>query len=168
MARIAIGGFQHETNTFAPTPATYQDFARADGWPALLRGREMLDVLDGINLPSAGFIAAAKRQHHELVPLLWCSATPSGPVVQEAYERIAGELLERLAAAGPVDAVYLDLHGAMVAAHLPDGEGELLRRLRRLVGPDLPIVASLDFHANVSPAMVEHATALTAYRTYPH
>ena len=168
MARIAIGGFQHETNTFAPTPATYQDFARADGWPALLRGREMLDVLDGINLPSAGFIAAAKRQHHELVPLLWCSATPSGPVVQEAYERIAGELLERLTAAGPVDAVYLDLHGAMVAAHLPDGEGELLRRLRRLVGPDLPIVASLDFHANVSPAMVEHATALTAYRTYPH
>ena len=79
MARIAIGGFQHETNTFAPTPASYQDFARADGWPALLRGREMLDVLDGINLPSAGFIAAAKRQHHELVPLLWCSATPFRP-----------------------------------------------------------------------------------------
>ncbi len=68
MARIAIGGFQHETNTFAATPATYQDFAQADGWPALLRGREMLEVLDGINLPAAGFIAAAKRQGHELRP----------------------------------------------------------------------------------------------------
>ena len=79
MARIAIGGFQHETNTFAPTPATYQDFARADGWPALLRGREMLDVLDGINLPSAGFIAAAKRQHHELVPLLSVLRHPFRP-----------------------------------------------------------------------------------------
>jgi microcystin degradation protein MlrC len=89
-------------------------------------------------------------------------------VTEDAFERIAGEIQERLAAARPVDALYLDLHGAMVAAHLPDGEGELLTRLRRLVAPDLPILASLDFHANVSPAMVEQATALIAYRTYPH
>src|SRR5262249_33440827 len=79
-----------------------------------------------------------------------------------------GELIERLAASQPLDALYLDLHGAMVAEHLPDGEGELVARLRRLVGPDLPIVASLDFHANVSPEMVAEATALVAYRTYPH
>jgi microcystin degradation protein MlrC len=168
VARVAIAGFQHETNTFAPTPATYQYFVQADGWPALLRAAAMLEGLPGINLPAAGFIAAAKRRGHELVPLLWCSAAPSGPVTRDAYERIAGELLERLAAARPIDALYLDLHGAMVAEHLPDGEGELLARLRSLTGPGLPIVASLDFHANVSPRMVTEATALAAYRTYPH
>ena len=159
MARIAVAGFQHETNTFAPLPASYRDFEQADGWPALQRGKDMFEALAGINLPAAGFIAAARRRGHDILPLLWCSATPSGPVTEDAFERIAGEILERLSAARPVDALYLDLHGAMVAAHLPDGEGELLTRLRRLVGLDLPILASLDFHANVSPAMVEQATA---------
>ncbi|HEX4572005.1 MAG TPA: M81 family metallopeptidase [Dongiaceae bacterium] len=168
MARIAVAGFQHETNTFAPLPASYRDFEQADGWPALQRGKDMFEALAGINLPAAGFIAAARRRGHDILPLLWCSATPSGPVTEDAFERIAGEILEHLSAARPVDALYLDLHGAMVAAHLPDGEGELLTRLRRLAGPDLPILASLDFHANVSPAMVEQAAALIAYRTYPH
>ena len=168
MARIAIGGFQHETNTFAPVPATYQDFVQPGGWPALSRGTAMFDALAGINLPAAGFIESAKRMGHELVPLLWCSAIPSGPVTEDAYERIAGELATRLSAVRPIDALYIDLHGAMVAAHLDDGEGELLRRLRRLVGPEFPIVGSLDLHANVSRSMVEESTALIAYRTYPH
>ena len=101
-------------------------------------------------------------------PLLWCSATPSGRVTRDAFERIGAELLERLAAIGPIDALFLDLHGAMVTEHLADGEGELLARVRRLVGKDLPVVTSLDFHANVSPAMIEHASAMIGYRTYPH
>src|SRR5262249_37383510 len=168
MARIAVAGFQHETNTFAPLPATYREFEQADGWPALQRGTAMFEALDGINVPASGYTAAPKGQGHDLAPLLGCSASPSGPVTEDAFERIAAEILERLEAARPVDALYLDLHGAMVTAHLPDGEGELLTRLRRLVGPDLPIIASLDFHANISPAMVAEATAMTAYRTYPH
>src|SRR5438552_1089588 len=114
MARIAVGGFQHETNTFSSVPATYQDFFQPGGWPAMARGNAMFEVLAGINLPAAGFIEAAKRKGHELVPLLWCSATPSGPVTEDAYERIAVELAERLIAARPLDALYLDLHGAMV------------------------------------------------------
>lgn len=168
MARIAIAGFQHETNTFAPAPATYDDFLRAGGWPGLTRGRAIFDAVAGINLPVTGFIDTAKPLGHELVPLLWCSATPSGPVTRDAFERIAGELCDRLAAARPLDALFLDLHGAMVAEHIGDGEGELLERLRRIVGPDLPIVATLDFHANISPAMVAGATAMVAYRSYPH
>jgi microcystin degradation protein MlrC len=168
VARIAIGGFQHETNTFAPSPATYEDFRIPGGWPGLSRGTEVFDAVAGVNLPAAGFIETARTMRHELLPLLWCNATPSGPVTRDAYERIAGELCQRLAEARPLDALYLDLHGAMVAEHLEDGEGELLARLRRIVGPELPIVASLDFHANVTPAMVEGATALVAYRTYPH
>src|SRR5262249_41967845 len=76
--------------------------------------------------------------------------------------------VDGIKAAGPIDAVYLDLHGAMVTEHLDDGEGEILARVRRVTGKDIPLVASLDLHANVTPAMMEYADALIAYRTYPH
>jgi len=77
-------------------------------------------------------------------------------------------MIDGIKAAGPLDAVYLDLHGAMVTEHLDDGEGEILARVRQVIGKDLPLVVSLDLHANVTPEMVEHADALIAYRTYPH
>src|SRR5258707_657563 len=77
-------------------------------------------------------------------------------------------MVDGIAAAGRLDAVYLDLHGAMVTEHLDDGEGEILAGVRKVIGKDLPVVASLDLHANVTPDMVEHADALIAYRTYPH
>ncbi len=83
-------------------------------------------------------------------------------------ERIAKVMIDGIKAAGPLDAVYLDLHGAMVTEHLDDGEGEILARVRQVIGNDLPLVVSLDLHANVTPQMVEHADALIAYRTYPH
>ena len=166
MARIAIGGLHHETNSFAPQPATFERFAEADGWPPLSRGSEILANTAGINLAISGFVEAASPRH-ELVPLTWANACPSGPVTRDAYERLAGMLVEDLAAAMPVDALFLDLHGAMVTEHLGDGEGELLRRLRE-VAPRLPIVAALDLHANVSEAMVALSDALVAYRTYPH
>jgi microcystin degradation protein MlrC len=168
MARIAIGGFQHETNTFAPVKATYLDFEQADGWPGLTRGAEVFSTFRGINLPIAGFIDRASAAGHELVPLLWCSASPSAHVERDAYERIAGELIDLLRRSGNLDGLYLDLHGAMVAEHLEDGEGELLERLRGLLGPDLPIVVSLDLHANITERMVRHASALVVCRTYPH
>lgn len=168
MARIAVGGFQHETNTFAPTKARFEHFEMADGWPALTVGPELFDAVQGINLPAAGFVEAARGAGHDLVPLLWCSATPLAHVERDAYERIATMMIEELRKAGSLDAIYLDLHGAMVAEHLEDGEGELLRRIRAVVGPDLPIVASLDFHANITEAMVERSTALVAFRSYPH
>lgn len=168
MARIAVGGFQHETNTFAPTKARFEHFELADGWPALTTGPGLFEAVQGINLPAAGFVDAAKQAGHELVPLLWCSATPLAHVQRDAYERIAAMMLDELRGAGSLDALYLDLHGAMVTEHLEDGEGELLRRIRALVGPDLPIVVSLDLHANITAAMVERATLLHAFRTYPH
>ena len=166
MARIAIGGLHHETNSFAPQPATFERFAEADGWPPLSRGSDILANTAGINLAISGFVEAASPRH-ELVPLTWANACPSGPVTRDAFERLAGMLVEDLAAAMPVDALFLDLHGAMVTEHLGDGEGELLRRLRE-VAPRLPIVAALDLHANVSEAMVALSDALVAYRTYPH
>ena len=168
MARIAVGGLHHETNTFAPQPATFERFAEADGWPPLSRGPALLERTAGVNLPVTGFIAAVSAAGHEIVPLLWANAVPSGRVTRDAYEQLVGWLLTDLAAARPVDALFLDLHGAMVTEHLDDGEGELLRRVRALVGDGLPIVVALDLHANLSAAMVAHADALIAYRTYPH
>lgn len=168
MARIAIGGFQHETNTFSPVPATFADFEAPDAWPGLTRGPAMLEAVEGINLPAAGFVQEARALRHQLLPLAWCSAQPSGRVTRDAFERISHMLLDDLRAGGNVDAVYLDLHGAMVTDHLDDADGELLRRVRDVVGPGVPVVASLDFHANLSPAMARHASALVSYRTYPH
>lgn len=166
--RIAVGGFQHETNTFAPLKATFADFEAPDAWPGLTRGAPLLEAVRGINLPLAGFIAEAAAAGHALLPLTWCSATPSAHVTRDAYERIVAMLIEDLRGYGDVDAVYLDLHGAMVAEHVDDADGELLRRIRDVVGTGTAIVASLDFHANVSQLMVDQASALVAYRTYPH
>ncbi len=168
MSRIAIGGVQHETNTFAASRATFEDFVHADAWPGLCRGAALIEATRGINLPISGFVEQAHSDGHALKPLSWCSAQPSGPVTRDAFERIAYILLEDLAAALPVDAVYLDLHGAMVAEHLDDADGELLTRVRERVGPSVPVVASLDLHANVSQTMLEQASALLAYRAYPH
>ena len=166
--RIAVAGFQHETNTFAPQPATLADFEAPDAWPGLVSGADMIDAVKGINLPAAGFIDAALASGHDLVPLTWCSATPSGRVTQQAYEHICSLIVEGVRRSRGLDAVYLDLHGAMVAEHIDDGDGELLQRVRALVGRDVRIVASLDYHANVSEQMVDNADCLVAYRSYPH
>jgi microcystin degradation protein MlrC len=132
----------------------------------LARGADLLAMRD-INIPVGGFIGALKNTDAELVPVLWAGATPAAHVTQEAFERIAQEIVGS-AADRNVDAVYLDLHGAMVCEHLDDGEGELLERLRQTLGPRIPIVASLDLHANVTHKMLIQADALVAYRTYPH
>ncbi len=166
--RIAIGGFQHETNTFAPSKATFDDFARGGAWPPLLKGGDILDGTRGVNLPVAGFIDTMRKTTHQLVPTAWAAASPSAHVTEDAYERIVGMILDALRSAVNIDAVYLDLHGAMVTEHLDDGEGELLSRVRTAIGSDIPLVASLDLHANVTQKMLEHADALLAYRTYPH
>jgi microcystin degradation protein MlrC len=168
MTRIAVGGFLHETNTFAPTKASYDDFVHGGGWPAMARGADVLKVMRHINVGLAGFVAQAEAYGWELVPTISCAASPSAHVTADAYERVAKVTIDGIKAAGPLDAVYLDLHGAMVAEHLDDGEGEILARVRRVIGKDLPVVVSLDLHANVTPRMVEHADALIAYRTYPH
>jgi len=168
MARIAVGGFQHETNTFAPTKADFAAFESGGGWPPLSFGDDIVSRLDGANIPATGAIEVLHAAGHRAVGLAWGAASPSAHVTRDAYERIAGELVRRLADASPVDGVYLDLHGAMVTEHLDDGEGELLARVRAVVGPNVPVVASLDLHANVTRAMVERSNALVAYRTYPH
>jgi microcystin degradation protein MlrC len=165
--KIAVGGFQHETNTYAPSLATLAQFEQGGGFPPLVVGNDLFDAVDGINLPATGFIDAFKRSSHQLVPLAWAAASPSAHVTNEAFERITGFLVEGLRKT-PVDAVYLDLHGAMVTQSFDDGEGEVLRRVRDTVGANVPIVISLDLHANVSQQMLDIADVMIAYRKYPH
>lgn len=165
--RIAIAGFQHETNTFAPSKATFADFERGGGWPAMQRGGQLFETMVARNLPIAGFIDHLRKSAHTLVPTVWAATEPSAHVTRDAFERIAAMIVSGIRDAQP-DAVYLDLHGAMVCEHLDDGEGELLARVRAVVAAKTPVVASLDLHANVTQRMLDAADVLIAYRTYPH
>jgi len=167
--KIAVGGFQHETNTFAPMKADWSAFEQADSWPGLQVGEPLLTACLGMNIPLGGFLEQAGRLGHTFEPLAWCSATPSGFVTRDAYQRVTALMLDALSkVVEDVDAVFLDLHGAMVAEHLEDGEGALLRAVRDVAGPDILVVASLDLHANITQQMVDASDFLTAYRTYPH
>lgn len=166
--RIAIGGFLHESHSFAPLPTRWADFLAPGGFPPLQRPPTLIGAIEGSAVAAAGAIAAARAAGAEIAPLSWAFAYPAGPVQDEAFERFCALLLADLQAAMPLDGLYLDLHGAMLAESFPDGEGELLRRARAILGPDVPIAASLDPHANLTAAMVAHADLLAPYRTYPH
>jgi microcystin degradation protein MlrC len=169
--RIAIGGFMHESHSFAPRPTTYRDFQQPGGLPAMQIGDALIPGLRDRSVPSAGAIAVAEDAGVELIPLAWAFANPAGHVQDEAFERLAALNCAHLSLAldeGPIDGVYLDLHGAAVVDSFPDAESELLRRVRAIIGPDLPLTISLDPHANLTAAMVALADAVAPFRTYPH
>ncbi len=168
--RIAVGGFLHESHSFAPRPTRYVDFVSPGGWMGLTEGEPMLAGIRGRSAPLAGAIEAAEAAGVTLVPLAWCFANPAGPVQDEAFERISALICARLSQAldaGPLDGVYLDLHGAAVSDSFPDMEGELLRRVRAIVGAT-PLTISVDPHCNLTAAMVERSDAIAPFRTYPH
>ena len=166
--RVAVGGFLHETNTFAPTRATYADFVQGGGYMPMAHGDALFSACQGINLGISGAVERGGESGWQMLPLLWAGAIPSAHVTKQAFEDIAEALLTRLTSAGPLDGVFLDLHGAMVCEHLDDGEGELLARVRAVVGSSVPVVACLDLHGNITARMVEMADLLVGFRTYPH
>ena len=169
--RIAIGGFLHESHSFAPRPTTYRDFVEPGGFPPLCHGPALLASLRSASVPAAGAIAVAEAAGATIVPLAWGFANPAGPVQDEAFERIAAlncALLSMALDEGPLDGVYLDLHGAAMVESFPDAEGELLRRARAVIGDTLPLTISLDPHANLTEAMIRLTDAVVPFRTYPH
>ena len=159
--RIVIAMMKHETNTFSPVVT---DWARFEAWGAYL-GDEVQSAYGATRMPVAAYMALARERGAEIVTPLAAEAMPSGPVCEDAYERMAGLVCDAIS--GGCDVALLDLHGAMVAEHVLDGEGELLRRLRS-IAPDLPIAVTCDLHCNLTAAMVENCTALIGYKTYPH
>jgi microcystin degradation protein MlrC len=164
--KVAVGGFHHETNTFAPAPGDLAAFQSKDSGG--IRRGEALTRHPDINFGYAGFIKQAREFGWTIAPLTFAAAPPSNIVTREAFETIVGMILDDLRAAMPVDAVFLDLHGAMVAEDFISGDEELIRRVRDVIGPTRPLIVEFDFHANISPETARMADAVFLYRTYPH
>jgi microcystin degradation protein MlrC len=161
--RIAIGSLMQETNTFAPAPTDIAAFEAVYLW----HGDELLHGYAGRRVEGAAFLDVLRAAGVEPVPLLATIAFAGGPVTRTTFDRLLGELLERLRAALPLDGVLLALHGAMVIEDESDAESEILEAVRAAVG-DIPIAASLDLHGHITPRMLESATILAGYHEYPH
>ena len=159
--RLVMAMMKHETNTFSPVRTDWQRFR---DWGAYL-GPEARRAYEGTAMPIGAYLKLAREIGAEVVTPVAAEAMPSGPVAAEAYELMAAAILD--AVRSGCDAAMLDLHGAMVAATAPDGEGTLLERIRA-VAPDLPIAVTCDLHANLTERMVRNCTALVGYKTYPH
>jgi microcystin degradation protein MlrC len=162
---VVVGEFSHETNTFAARPTDRAAFADRREYV----GAALLDALRGTNTPVGGIVEAAAERDLDLVPSVAAAATPGGVVTADAYDFYTEEILSTVRVnADELDGVVLSLHGAMVPEDGTDGEGPLLAAVREAVGPEVPVVATLDLHANVTDEMVEAADALVAFETYPH
>ena len=160
--RVVIAQMQHETNTFSPVPTPWEAFGKHGPWT----GREALEAVDGTRVPMAAFLDLARKERAQIATPVAAWAYPSGPVDGAAYDRICGLVCDAVRAG--CDALFLDLHGAMVVeGRTDDGEGSLLERIRAMA-PDLPIAVSLDLHANVTERMVRNCTVIAGYKTYPH
>ena len=161
--RIAIGSIFHETSHFLST-RTELDLWRNT---YLHEGTDALE-LDGTDCEVAGMLAACHPEQAGVIPLMAARCVPGGPNTEACYAYLREALLAPLRRALPVDGVLLALHGSMTAVGQDDPEGDLLGAVRQLVGPDVPLVASLDLHAHITATMVAAATALVTFAHYPH
>ena len=161
MTTIAIGGIMHESNTFSETPTDFAAFTQTFA-------RNLVNFWGDSHHEMGGFIQGATEYNYTAYPTLMASATPAGRVTDDAFDRFTEMLIQHLKAAPTHEGLLLALHGAMVVECYPDGDGEVLRRLRDAFGQDFPIVVTLDQHANVSEQMVTESTALVIYKTTPH
>ena len=162
--RIAIGGISHESNTFAAFRTDLEKFQQS----GMYRGEEIAPAVSTTNTQAAGFVAAGQELGFDLVPTLLTGATPGGTVTGEAFESLSGEMLDRIKTAGRLDGVLLSLHGAMVAEGYEDADGHILKSVREIVGPEVPVAVSFDLHANMTPLRPENANIIVGYDTYPH
>ena len=166
--RIAIAEFKQETNTFVPFTTTLKTFEEQ----YLHRGEEMLTAFGKARLEIPGALDALREAGAEPVPLLATMAMASGMVERKSFDILMGEIEDRLKAAmeedGPVDGVFLALHGAMIIEDQPDAEAEIVRRVRSILKPGTPITVSLDLHGHITGAMIQPDVAYIGYREFPH
>lgn len=151
--RLAIAGIHIESSTFSPLFTRKEDFFAT-------RGVEMMERYPFLSKPEFGHITP--------VPLAHFRALPGGRIVRGDYESMKREILDRLLAAGEIDAFYFDVHGAMVVDGIDDAEADLLAAIRAIIGRDMPLTCSQDLHGNVSEDLIENVDLITTYRTAPH
>jgi microcystin degradation protein MlrC len=161
--RIAIGGILHESNTFIKLPTTRQRFEEG----SLTFGDAILPVWSEAHHEMGGFISASSAFGYELLPTVMALATPAGPVTDAALDEFVDRIISDCGK-HPIDGLLLALHGAMVTPSHFSGDTEILRRIRKVLGPELPIAVTLDFHGNCTPEMGEYANIIVGYQTYPH
>jgi microcystin degradation protein MlrC len=163
-ARILIAQAKHETNTFSRLPTDLEAYAKR----MLRYGDDIAAAVRGTNSELGGFLEVAEREGWRTRFAIAADATPSGRLAAACWTQLKTAILEALERGGPFDGILLALHGAMVTETTEDGEGDLLGEIRRRVGAGIPVVATLDLHANVSDAMAREASAFVTYRSYPH
>ena len=167
--RIATLGIHHETNTFASNKTTMAAFEQSGLQTyAVQRGQQYYDMHKSAQTSMAGFIQASEKHNFDLVPLIFAATDPAGTISKQVFDTIGGEALDMLRAQGPFDAILINQMGAAVSEEYPDMDGELARRVREIVGPDVPVAMTLDLHANVSQLMADMTDALVIYKTNPH
>ncbi|RWO73709.1 MAG: M81 family peptidase [Mesorhizobium sp.] len=162
---VLTASFAHETNTFNKNRTDYDAFAKC----SLYFGDDAIKEYGQANTETAGFCDCVREYGWKQTHVLSAFAEPGGVVTRDAFDRLGGAIIK--AAGEPkekLDGILLALHGAMVTEFCEDGEGELLERLRAVVGPDIPIAITLDPHANVTSKMCELADIVVSYKTYPH
>ena len=164
MKRVLTARFMHETNTFSQVPTDMAMIRRRD----FHLDNEIPEAFRGTRSAFGATFEAADKFGWTLIHPVSANPNPSGIVTNDAFEQITGMILDTVDMKGPIDGVLLHLHGAMVSQSHEDAEGEFLARLRHRLGPDVPVVVTLDLHANVTQRMADNANALIAYRTYPH
>ncbi|MBT4942605.1 MAG: M81 family metallopeptidase, partial [Chloroflexi bacterium] len=162
--RIATLGFHHETNTFQSVKTDYDSFANFE----FLRGSEIADRHATSKFTLAGYFQSAQMFEFDLVPLLFAFTGPTGTITKETFDRISEEMIDKLKQNGPWDGVLLAQHGAAVTEEYPDMDGEISRRVREVVGPDTPVVMTLDLHCNITQDQVANTDAIVVFRTNPH
>ena len=159
--QIAIGGMSHESNTFTRETTSLDEFDTKCG-------EEVYGSEHWMNHAVGGIADTLSDRQVEIVPTFFAKALPSGTVEADAFNRISSEIVDRIADGAPVDGVCLHLHGSMYAEGYDDPEGELLEKVREIVGKNTPLVCSLDMHATVTERMMDAADGFTGYRTAPH
>jgi len=159
--KYVIAMMKHETNTFSPVPTPYESFvSRGDFY-----GKDAYNAFKGTNTPMAAFLDLAEKEGAEIIIPIAAETWPSGPVHAQAYQRITDAICD--AVAKGCDAIFLDLHGAMVCQNTDDGEGTLLERIRS-IAPEIPMAVALDLHANLTDKMITNCSVIAGYTTYPH
>lgn len=164
MYRILIGSVFHETNTFWPFPTGLEEFKKRN----YLLDDALIDQFQNTHTVLGAYIEVLRENSVEIIPSIAAIAEPSGAVTAEAIREIKRIIFTKCKEAGKLDAILLSLHGAMVTEDHEDGDGNFLEELRAVVGWEIPIIATLDLHTNLTQKMVDNATALIPYREYPH